>query len=306
VIAAPPVARERTVAKARVLVEALPFMREHRGKTIVVKVGGAAMEAAPLARSFADDVSLLRSAGIHVVVVHGGGPQLTEVSAKLGLETRFVAGLRVTDAETLDAATMVLAGSLNTRVVATLVADGVPAVGLSGVDGGLLIARRRTDPDLGFVGEIVRVNPHAVVTLLEGGLVPVVASLAIDDGGQFYNVNADEAAAELAVGLGAEKLVVLSDVPGVIGADGDLLSELSVSGAEELLAADDAVDGGMVPKLGGVARAIRAGVGRAHLIDGRLRHAVVLELFTQEGIGTMVTPDVAEHDVDVAAGAEAS
>ena len=304
-IAAPPVARERTVAKAQVLVEALPFMREHRGKTIVVKVGGAAMEAAPMARSFSEDVSLLLRAGIHVVVVHGGGPQLTEVSAKLGLEARFVDGLRVTDAETLDTATMVLAGSLNTRAVATLAAYGVPVVGLSGVDGGLLVARRRTHPDLGFVGEIVRVNPHVVVTLLDGGFVPVVASLAIDDEGQSYNVNADEAAAELAVGLGAAKLVTLSDVPGVIGGDGDLLSELSVSGVEELLAADGAVGGGMAPKLRGVVRAIRAGVGRAHLIDGRLTHSVVLELFTQEGIGTMVTPD-ASLDAPPGAGGEAS
>jgi acetylglutamate kinase len=291
VIDAPPMARERTVAKARVLVEALPFMREHRGKTIVVKVGGAAIEAAPLARTFADDISLLRSAGVHVVIVHGGGPQLTEVSTSLGLETRFVDGLRVTDAETLDVAMMVLAGTLNTQVVATLAADGVPAVGLSGVDGGLLIARKRSDPELGFVGEVVQVNPGVVLALLERGFVPVVAPLAVDERGQPYNVNADLAAARLAIGLGAEKLVVLSDVPGVIGPDGDLLSELSVSGAEELLAMDGTVEGGMIPKLGSLVLAIREGVGRAHLIDGRLRHSLVLELFTQEGIGTMVTAD---------------
>jgi acetylglutamate kinase len=289
--------RERTLAKARILVEALPFMREHRGKTIVVKVGGAAIEAAPLARSFADDVSLLRSAGVKVVIVHGGGPQLTEVSTRLGLQARFVDGLRVTDAETLDAATMVLAGAVNTHVVATLAADGVPAVGLSGVDGSLLIARRRSDdPDLGFVGEVVRVDPGVVVTLLDAGFVPVVASLAVDDAGQPYNVNADEAAAALAIGLGAQKLVVLTDVPGVIGPDGDLLSELSVSGAEGLLAEADTIGGGMVPKLLGLVSALRAGVGRAHLIDGRLAHALVLELFTQEGVGTMLTHDVVAQD----------
>jgi acetylglutamate kinase len=292
VSASPPMARERTVAKARVLVEALPFMREHRGKTIVVKVGGAPMETAPLARSFADDVALLQSTGIHVVIVHGGGPQLTETATRLGLETRFVDGLRVTDAETLDAATMVLAGKVNTEVVAMLCAEGVPAVGLSGVDGGLLIARRRSDPDLGFVGQVARVNPAVVLALLEPGFVPVVASIAVDEGGQTYNVNADMVAAELAIGLEAEKLVVLSDVPGLIGPDGDLLSELSVSRAEELFSIEGVVGGGMIPKLRGAILAIRAGVDRAHLVDGRLKHSLVLELFTQEGIGTMVTADV--------------
>jgi acetylglutamate kinase len=298
VITSPPMARERTVAKARVLVEALPFMREHRGKTIVVKVGGAAMEAARLARSFADDVSLLQSAGIHVVIVHGGGPQLTDVATSLGLETRFIDGLRVTDAATLDVATMVLAGKLNTAVVAMLAADGVPAVGLSGVDGSLLIARRPSNPDLGFVGEVARVDPGVLLALMERGFVPVVASLAVDEEGQAYNVNADLVAAELAVGLEAEKLVVMSDVPGVIGPDGDLLSELPVSRAEELLAMDGVVDGGMIPKLRSMVLAIRAGVDRAHLIDGRLPHALVLELFTQEGIGTMVTLEVPRVDPD--------
>jgi acetylglutamate kinase len=292
VIAPQPTVRERTVAKARILVEALPFMREHRDKTIVVKVGGAAMEAGRLARSFADDVALLQSAGIHVVIVHGGGPQLTQVSTRLGLETRFVDGLRVTDAETLAVATMVLAGSLNTDVVAMLSAGGVPAAGLSGVDGGLLIATKRSAPDLGFVGEVERVNPGVVLALLERGFVPVVASLAVGEDGQAYNVNADAVAAELAVGLMAEKLVVLSDVPGVIGPDGDLLSELAVSQAEGLLAMEGVVEGGMIPKLRSLVLAIRAGVDRGHLVDGRLPHALVLELFTQEGIGTMVTADV--------------
>ncbi|MGH7539527.1 MAG: acetylglutamate kinase [Gemmatimonadota bacterium] len=298
-IAPPPMARQRTVAKASVLVEALPFMREHRGKTIVVKYGGAPLEAAPLARSFAEDVALLQSAGIHVVIVHGGGPQLTEVATRLGLETRFVEGLRVTDAETLDVATMVLAGKLNTAVVAALAVGGVPAVGLSGVDGGLLIARRRSDPDLGFVGEVAHVNPGVVLALLDRGFVPVVASIAVDDGGQAYNVNADVVAAELAIGLEAQKLVYLSDVPGVIGPGGDLLSELAVSRAEELLAMRGVVGGGMIPKLRSAVLAIGAGVDRAHLVDGRLQHSLVLELFTQEGIGTMVTADVPPVEPDV-------
>lgn len=297
-IAPPPMSRQRTVAKARVLVEALPFMREHRGKTIVVKYGGAPMEVAPLARSLADDIALLQSAGINVVIVHGGGPQLTGVATKLGLETRFVDGLRVTDTETLDVATMVLAGKLNTDVVATLAAGGVPAVGISGVDGGLVIARR-SDRDLGFVGEVERVNPVVVLALLEHGFVPVVASIAVDGSGQTYNVNADVVAAELAIGLGAEKLVFLSDVPGVMGPAGDLLSELSVSGANELLAIGGVIDGGMIPKLESAVLAIGAGVDRAHFVDGRLEHALVLELFTQEGIGTMVTNDAPPENPDI-------
>ena len=171
----PPQIRQRTVAKARTLLEALPFMREHHGKVIVVKYGGAAMDRAPLAASFAQDIALLQSAGILPVVVHGGGPQVTRVSAQLGIETTFVDGVRVTDADTLDVATMVLAGKLNTDVVASLVAGGVRAVGLSGVDGGLLMARRQAAPDLGFVGEVIHVNADVVRTLMAERFVPVVA-----------------------------------------------------------------------------------------------------------------------------------
>ncbi len=287
----PPQIRERTVAKARTLIEALPFMREHRGKVVVVKVGGAAMHSAGLAASFAEDILLLQSAGIHPVVVHGGGPQVTHYSARLGIETTFVDGLRVTDAETLDVATMVLVGKLNTEVVATLVAGGVGAVGLSGVDGGLLLARRQVAPDLGFVGEVVHVNPDVVHTLLGRRYVPVIASIAVDETGQGYNLNADVVAGELAVALSAEKLVYLNDVPGLIGATGDLWSELSATKADELLTTRDVVDGGMVPKLESAVFALRGGVGRVHLVDGRVQHSLVLELFTPEGVGTMITPD---------------
>jgi acetylglutamate kinase len=283
--------RERTVAKARTLLDALPFMQEHRGTTVVVKVGGAVMERSPLARSFAEDVSLLQQAGIHTVIVHGGGPQVTEVSTRLGLETTFVDGVRVTDRETLDVATMVLAGTLNTRIVASLTAGDVPAVGLSGVDGRLAVARRQTEPDLGYVGEIVRVNAAVLRTLLSDGFVPVVASIAADAEGQPFNVNADAMAADLAIGLEAAKLVSLSDVPGVIGPEGDLLTELGVEEALELLDRPDVVDGGMIPKLESSVRALKAGVTRVHLLDGRVEHALVLELFTPEGIGTMVTLD---------------
>jgi acetylglutamate kinase len=288
----PPQVRERTVAKARTLLEALPFMREHQGKVIVVKYGGAAMDTVGLAASFAEDIALLQSAGITAVVVHGGGPQVTHVSERLGIETTFVDGLRVTDAETLDVATMVLAGKLNTDVVASLVTGGVRAVGLSGVDGGLLLARKQSGPDLGFVGEVVHVNASVLRTLTDQRFVPVVASIAVDETtGQAYNVNADVVASQLAIELGAEKLVYINDVPGVIGPDGDLLSELSASQGEALLAQRGVVAGGMIPKLESAVAAVRAGVGRVHLVDGRVEHSLVLELFTPEGIGTMISPD---------------
>jgi acetylglutamate kinase len=292
----PPQTRERTVAKARTLLEALPFMREHHGKAIVVKYGGAAMDKAGLASSFAEDVALVQSVGLRPVVVHGGGPAVTQMSARLGIETRFVDGLRVTDAETLDVATMVLAGKLNTEVVASLNAGGVRAVGLSGVDGGLLRARKQSGPDLGFVGEVVHVDAAVVHTLLGERFVPVVASIAVDEYGQAYNVNADVVACELAISLGAEKLVYLNDVPGLIGPNGDLLSELSASQADDLLGRDGVIEGGMIPKIESAVRALRAGVGRVHLVDGRVEHSLVLELFTPEGLGTMVTHDAAATD----------
>ena len=286
-----PQVRERTVGKARTLIEALPFMQEHRGKVVVIKVGGAAMERAPLARSFAEDVSLLQHAGIEPVIVHGGGPQLTRVSERLGLQTSFVDGVRITDRETLDVATMVLAGKVNTEVVGLLVAGDVPAVGLSGVDGRLAVVRRQVEPDLGFVGEIVGVNTEVLRTLMSTGFVPVVASIAADAEGHPYNVNADVMASELAIGLDAHKLVYVNDVPGVIGPGGDLLSELGEHDVLDLLARDGVVDGGMIPKLESAVRALKAGVSRVHLLDGRVEHALVLELFTPEGIGTMVTLD---------------
>ncbi len=296
--ALPPQIRQRTLAKARTLIEALPFMREHHGKVIVVKYGGAAMAQQGLASSFAQDVALLQSAGITPVVVHGGGPQVTQVSAQLGIESTFVDGIRVTDAATLDVATMVLAGRLNTEVVANLVTGGVPAVGVSGVDGGLLMARKQSSPDLGFVGEVVHVNTDVLRTLTAERFVPVVASIAIDETGQAYNVNADVVAGELAVSLAAEKLVFINDVPGLIGPTGDLLSELSAQQCVDLLSRSDVVGGGMIPKLESAVRALEAGVGRVHLVDGRVEHPLVLELFTPEGVGTMITPNANEAAVD--------
>lgn len=286
----PPQIRERTVAKARILLEALPYMKEHYGKVIVVKYGGAAMAERTLALPFVKDIALLRYAGMIPVVVHGGGPQLTEVSSKMGLKTKFVGGLRVTDEETLAVATMVLAGKINTDIVALLEAGGVTACGMSGVDGGLLIARKKTEPDLGFVGEIIEVRPKVVEDTMYD-FVPVIASIATDDKGQTYNVNADTVAAELAIGLGADKLVFINDVPGLIDQNGELLSELGEQDCLDLIS-NGVVDGGMVPKLESSVRALKEGVRRVHLIDGRVEHSLVLELFTPEGVGSMITPDV--------------
>jgi acetylglutamate kinase len=296
-----PVVREREVAqrtlsKARVLLEALPYMKEHSGKTVVVKLGGAAMADPGPAASFAEDVALLRLAGVRVVVVHGGGPQISELSERLGIETRFERGLRVTDAETLDVARMVLVGKINTEIVAAINRQGVPAAGVSGDDGALFVARPKEladGTDLGLVGDIVEVRPALLEDLMQR-FVPVVASTATDGRGQGYNVNADEAAAALAVALGAEKLIFITDVPGlyesVDGGPEQLLSEVSLSGCERLVA-EGVVDGGMVPKVEAVLQAMKGGVHKAHILDGRVPHALILEMFTPEGLGTMITSE---------------
>ncbi len=283
----PPEVRQRTVAKARILLEALPYMKEHFGTTVVVKLGGSAMAEPGLLASFAEDVALLRLAGIRPVLVHGGGPQVSEVSRRLGLEPRFENGLRVTDAETLDVARMVLVGKINQDLVAAVNRQGIPTAGVSGDDGNLLIAEPR-EADLGFVGRITEVRAGLLQTLM-GEFVPVVASIATDGAGQTYNVNADEVAAEVAVALGAQKVIYLTDVPGLYDGD-ELLSELSVKECDALLGSA-AVTGGMIPKVEGVLRALGAGVRRAHLLDGRVEHALILELFTPEGLGTMITPE---------------
>lgn len=285
---APPEVRQRTLAKARVLLEALPYFREHAGSIVVIKVGGAAMDAGRLAKSFAEDVALLRLVGVRPVIVHGGGPQITEMAARLGLEPSFVDGHRVTDAATLEVARMVLLGLVNQDVVSHLVRQGTSAVGLSGGDDALLVVRPRAK-ELGLVGEVERVNTSLLLHLMER-VVPVIASIGTDPEGQAYNVNADLVAGAVAAALGAEKLVYLTDVPGLLDAAGELVSETSVAGAQDLLASGVA-EGGMIPKLESAIEAMQAGVRRAHLIDGRVEHALILELFTPEGLGTMLTQD---------------
>lgn len=288
-----PGVRQRTLAKARVLLDALPYLREHAGTTVVVKLGGAAMAEPRLLDRFAQDIALLRMVGVRPVVVHGGGPQISALSERLGLTPRFEGGHRVTDAETLEVARMVLVGTLNKDLVARVNRGGVPAIGLCGEDGDLLVAARRTGPggeDLGFVGDITSVN-HILLRELMDTAVPVLASTATDRRGQSYNVNADLAAAAVAAAVDAAKLVVLTDVPGVVQ-DEELISELTLDDARALVHAGVVTDG-MVPKMEAVIQAMRAGVGRAHILDGRVEHALILELFTPEGMGTMVTHAVA-------------
>ena len=289
----PLVLTDRTRAaqdKARILREALPWITRWTGRTLVVKYGGNAMSrAADVA--FAADVALLRAVGLRVVVVHGGGPQISALSERLGLEPSFVDGRRVTDDATLQAVSMALLGDVSPRLVGLIQAAGAPATGVSGTDADLLTVA--PVPDLGHVGDVTAVNPELVLTLLDDGIVPVVASLGRGPDGQAYNVNADAVAAALAVGLGADKLIYLTNVAGLYEDFGTpesaLLSEVSLERLRELLATR-ALHSGMVPKIAGVVAALDGGVGQAHLLDGRIEHALLLEIFTDEGIGTMVVP----------------
>ena len=278
--------------RARALVEALPYIQRFRDAAVVVKLGGHAMVDPALASTFAQDVMLLRSVGLRPVVVHGGGPQIGAHLDRLGLPSRFLDGLRVTDAETLEVVRMVLVGKVGRDIVSALNSHGARAMGLSGEDGRLITAAPR-HPDLGFVGDVARADPTVVNQLLDEGMIPVVSSIGADPSGQAYNINADTVAAALAGALRAEKVVYLTDVPGLLADPEDPDSVLGRVTAAELEAMIEAgaVSGGMVPKARACADAIRAGCGSAHLLDGRVPHVVLLELFTDAGIGTMVTAD---------------
>ena len=277
-------------AQAAVLAEALPFIREFWGKTVVIKYGGHAMEDPALAALFAQDVVLMHLVGIQPVVVHGGGPQISDLMQRLGKEPEFVDGLRVTDAETVDIVRMALVGKVNREVVSAINQHGSYAVGLSGEDAGLIRVRTR-DPRLGFVGDVDEVDPAILVRLIREDLIPVVATVGVDDAGQAHNINADTAAAAVAGALQAEKLVYLTDVAGVYEDypdEASLISQIDVEGMERLLASGK-VGEGMIPKLRSCIDALKEGVARAHILDGRVPHALLLEFFTREGIGTMVT-----------------
>jgi acetylglutamate kinase len=277
--------------KAAVLAEALPYIRRFWGKVVVVKYGGAAMTDPGLAALFAQDVVLMRSVGMRPVVVHGGGPQIGHLMARLGKEPEFRQGLRVTDSDTLEIARMVLVGKVNRDIVAAVNVHGSLAVGLSGEDAGLITATARS-PELGFVGDVQAVNPSILERLLAEELIPVVATIASDAGGQAYNINADTAAGAVAEALGAEKLVYLTDVEGLrrdVHDPDSLVTTVSVDDLDAMVRAGF-VTGGMIPKIRSGLRAVRNGVGHAHILDGRVPHALLLEVFTREGIGTMVTP----------------
>jgi acetylglutamate kinase len=275
--------------KAHILADALPFIREFSGKTVVIKYGGHAMESPELADLFATDVVLMRLVGMNPVVVHGGGPQITELMRRLGKEPEFVDGRRVTDAETVDIVRMALFGKVNRDIVARVNRHGSYAVGMSGEDAGLIRVDQR-DPLLGFVGDVRSIDPTMVLRLVREELIPVIATIGVDDEGQAYNINADTVAGAIAVALGAEKLVYLTDVAGVYADwpdESSLISRVDVDGLERLIL-DGKASEGMIPKLESCVSALRNGVRRAHILDGRLPHALLLEFFTREGVGTMV------------------
>ena len=271
------------LATAEVLIEALPFIRQFWGTTIVVKYGGNAMTDPTLAESFAADIVLLHSVGIRVVVVHGGGPQIGDLLTRLGIESEFRDGLRVTDADTLDVARMVLVGKVNRDIVASINVHGPLAVGLSGEDGGLIEANRRLADYLA--------NPAIIESLLAQNLIPVVSTIGADLSGQSYNINADTVAGALAGALGAQKVIYLTDIAGLLRDVADPSSLIARTDPEEIagLIADGVLSGGMIPKVEACLEAIAAGVPAAHMLDGRVPHVVLLELFTRAGVGTMIT-----------------
>ena len=294
----PPTTPDRGYSPQRrteALVEALPYIQRFRGAIIVVKLGGNAMIDPELSRTFAEDIVLLRSVGLKPVVIHGGGPQIGEMLGRLGKATEFRDGLRVTDAETLDVARMVLVGKVGRDIVGEINIHGAYAVGMSGEDGGLIRAEAR-DPELGFVGDVVSVHPGIVERLLAEDLIPVISSIGSDAAGQAFNINADTVAGAVAGALGAEKAIYLTDVPGLLIDVDDPTSLVARATLAELDAyvADGTISGGMLPKVGACIEAVRAGAKSAHMLDGRVPHVLLLELFTDAGIGTMISDNHSE------------
>jgi len=287
--------------QARLLSRALPYMQRYENKTVVVKYGGHAMGNAELGQAFARDIALLKQSGINPIVVHGGGPQIAAMLAKLGIESRFEGGLRVTDAKTVEVVEMVLAGSINKEIVALINAEGEWAIGLCGKDGNMVFAEkaRKTmiDPEsniekvleLGFVGEVVEVDRTLIDLLAKSEMIPVIAPVAPGRDGHTYNINADTFAGAIAGALGATRLLFLTDVPGVLDRDGNLIKELSVAEARALIA-DGTISGGMIPKVETCIEALEKGVEGVVILNGKTAHAVLLELFTEHGAGTLLVP----------------
>lgn len=289
---------EKAIKTADVLVEALPYIRAFAGKTIVVKYGGKAMVEAALKERFAEDIALMKYVGMHPVIVHGGGPQISEMMKRLGKEPTFVKGIRVTDAETVGIVEMVLGGVINPEIVALINRHGGRAVGLTGKDGPLIIAKpmgakpmgvagKKSEVDLGLVGEIDGVDPGVLLGLEEARFIPVIAPIAGGVDGKTYNVNADIAAGAIAGALHAEKLLLLTDVPGILDAKGTLIPTISKKETQQLIR-KGTISSGMIPKVQACLDALDGGVAKAHIIDGRTPHALLLELFTDKGIGTEI------------------
>lgn len=283
---------QQLVDKARVLMEALPYMRRFMGRTIVVKYGGHAMTDDSYQASFAADVVLLKHIGLRPVIVHGGGPQIEATLSRMGKQSTFVDGRRVTDDETMEVVEMVLGGKINREIVELVQQAGGRAIGFTGSDGGLLRVVRKLihGRDLGRVGDPSAVDPGVLLAVMDAGFIPVVAPIGVDDKGVSYNVNADEVAGAIAAALGAEKLILLTDVEGVLDAAGKLISQLTIADCQRLIA-DGTVKGGMIPKMECCMQALAGGVARTHVVDGRIRHAVLLEIFSDDaGVGTLLAP----------------
>jgi acetylglutamate kinase len=284
---------------AHVLTQALPYIQRFRNKTVVIKYGGNAMTEEALKRDFARDVVLMKLVGINPVIVHGGGPQIGRLLGRLGKESEFIQGMRVTDSETMDVVEMVLGGLVNKEIVNLINRHGGAAVGLTGKDGDLIRARKlvvkRASPelqapeiiDIGHVGEVESIDVSVVHMLVQGNFIPVIAPIGVGEDGRSYNINADLVAGKVAEVLGAEKLILLTNTPGLLDKAGNLLTGLSAARVDELIA-DGTIHGGMLPKIACALDAVKAGVSAAHIVDGRLEHAILLELFTDEGVGTLI------------------
>ena len=287
---------EKEQAKAEILIEAIPYIRKFAGETVVIKYGGSAMVDEKLKKSVIKDIAMLKYLGLHPIVVHGGGKEITSLLARLGKESVFVDGLRVTDAETAGVAEMVLSGSIGKSLVENLEAVGIQACGINGKDGHTLLSRKKIDEkgrDLGFVGEIEKVDTRLIRTLTDSGFVPVISPVGVDAFSQTYNVNADYAASAIAGALDAQKLIFLTDVEGILR-DKDrpdtIIRRMNAKEARDLIA-DGTIKGGMIPKVDCCLDALDKGVKSVHVLDGRLPHSILLEIFTAEGIGTMLTPE---------------
>ncbi len=278
--------------KAQVLTAALPYIQKYSGKIVVVKYGGNAMINPELKRAVMSDIVLLSLVGVKTVLVHGGGPEISQMLGRLGIESRFVDGLRYTDAETIDVVQMVLAGKTNKDLVSLIGLSGGKALGLCGIDGGMIKARKLVgESDLGFVGDIVNIDAAPIINALENGYIPVIATVGTDENGQFYNINADTAAAEIAAALNAENMLMLTDIRGLmrdVKDEGSLIPFVRLADVDALIA-EGIISGGMIPKVKSCYTAVSRGVGRAVMIDGRIPHSILLEMFSDEGIGTMFT-----------------